>query len=114
LRRALPRLTVVDLAEAELALNAADDSIAVANWAFHRALYRASEWTRGVAIAEVLHVMVAPYVVLYVAGLDRRNDSDAEHSAMLDACRRRDQTTAVQLLERHLNSTAEALIAVLG
>lgn len=114
LQRAMSRMTIVDLAEAELALGAMDDSIAEANWAFHRALYQASAWPRGVAIASILHVMVAPYVVLYTARLGGRHDSDAEHAALLEACRRSDRTAALKLLEDHLDHAAEALAAFLG
>ena len=111
LRRAIPRLTIVDLAEAELALCGEGMSLTEANWSFHRALYRASGWEQGVAIAEVLHAAVAPYVVSYTQGLGGAASSDAEHVALLEACRRGDVKTACRQLIVHLDSAAAALQA---
>lgn len=111
LRRAIPRLSIVDAAEAELALSDEDVSLTEANWVFHRALYRASGWVQGVAIAEMLHAAVAPYVVLYTEGLGGAADSDAEHIALLEACRRGEADAAVTLLHAHLDGAEAALLA---
>ncbi len=118
LQQALPRLSIVDLAEAELALTPAasansansEASETEANWHFHRAIYQASGWQRGLAMAEILHVAVAPYVVLYTEGLGGAADSDAEHLALLDACRARDAGRALPLLDTHLAGAASTLI----
>jgi DNA-binding GntR family transcriptional regulator len=127
LRRAIPHLTIVDLAEAELALGPAagsgsasnkpsppsnatpPSSITESNWAFHRALYRAAGWQRGLAMTEILHAAVAPYVLLYTEGLGGARHSEAEHRAMLDACRAGAADTAVDLLDQHLANAADAL-----
>ena len=109
LERALPKLSIVDLAEAELALTADRLSLAEANWSFHRALYRASGWKRGLAIAEILHAAVAPYVLLYTERLGGAGDSDAEHSALLDACRNSNRKVAVGILRAHLDHASDAL-----
>jgi DNA-binding GntR family transcriptional regulator len=114
LRQAVSKLTIVDLAEAELALSNADMGVAESNWAFHRALYRASGWTRGLAIVEILHAAVAPYVLLYVDSLGGAEDSDAEHAALLESCRAGDVETAVELLQSHLSEAAEAVIDFLA
>ncbi|MEM7274266.1 MAG: GntR family transcriptional regulator [Actinomycetota bacterium] len=113
LTRAVPRLTVVDLAEAELALTDRARPLAEANWAFHRALYRAAGWDRAVATVELLHVTVAPYVVLYTDGLGGASDSEDEHRRILEACRRGDRDAAVSALEAHLEQAATALVAFL-
>ncbi|NOX30103.1 MAG: GntR family transcriptional regulator [Actinobacteria bacterium] len=109
LDRALPNLSIVDLAEAELALSSDSLSLTEANWAFHRALYRASECERGMAMTEILHAAVAPYVVLYTERLGGAKHSDDEHGAILDACRHGDRTAARSLLIQHLDAAAEAL-----
>ena len=109
LEQAMAKLSIVDLAEAELALTQTA-SLTEANWRFHRALYRASGWERGLAIAEILHAAVAPYVVLYTVGLGGAADSDAEHVALLEACRSKDTDRAIELLDQHLQSAATALI----
>lgn len=119
LRRAVPRLSIVDLAEAELALGdedqgAAGRSLTEANWAFHRALYRAAGWERGLALAQILHVAVAPYVVLYTEGLGGAGESHAEHLALLAASRDGDAEAAVAVLHDHLDHAEAALVDWLG
>ena len=113
LERALPHLSIVDLAEAEVALQADDLSISEANWAFHRALYGPSGWARGLAMAEILHVAVAPYLVLYTEGLGGATSSDAEHVALLKTCRQGKVAAAVEQLLDHLGHAEEALVAYL-
>ena len=113
LRQAIPRLTIVDLAEAELAL-VSDRGITESNWLFHRALYRASGWKRGLVIAEILHAAFAPYVLLYIESLGGAEPSDAEHRALLDACRRRDVDGAVEILRVHVAEASAAVIGSLG
>lgn len=119
LERAVAQLTIVDLAEAELALDQStanpDDtsSPTEANWAFHRALYAPAAWNRGLSVAAILHASVAPYVLLYLDSLGGSADSDAEHHALLDACRNGDASSAVALLNTHLRGAADALIEFL-
>ncbi|MEQ8437364.1 MAG: GntR family transcriptional regulator [Ilumatobacter fluminis] len=112
LERAVDRLSVVDLAEAEQALDD-DAGTADTNWRFHRALYRAADWRRGLAMVEILHAAVAPYVVLYTDALGGADDSDDEHARLLDACRRRDAPAALGLLHIHLERAERTLVASL-
>lgn len=116
LERSLPRLTIVDLAEAELALGGdtgeSSDS-AEANWRFHRALYRASGWARGLAVCEMLHAAVAPYVGLYTRSLGGAGTSDGQHRALLAAARAGDLPTALDVLGNHLDEAAAAVIEFL-
>lgn len=115
LERSTPRLTIVDLAEAELALDAPSTvSGTEANWRFHRALYRASGWQRGLAICEMLHAAVAPYVVLYTRSLGGAGASDTQHRDLLDACGAGDAETAIAVLERHLDDAARSVVEFLG
>jgi len=109
LARAMPKLSIVDFAEAEMALSRSGLSLTEANWVFHRALYRASGWRRGMAMIEILHAAVAPYVVLYTQGLGRTESADQEHAAILAACRSADADTATELLIQHLDEGAKAL-----
>jgi DNA-binding GntR family transcriptional regulator len=112
LRRAVPLLSIVDLAEAELALSATDRPTTQANWDFHAALYRAAGWQRGMAMVESLHAAVAPYVMLYIEGLDGGAVSVDEHVQILDACRAGQTEQACSLLETHLREAADALADV--
>ena len=107
----MPRLTIVDLAEAELALEADGATVTEANWAFHRALYRASGWQRGLAMVELLHAAVAPYVLLYTEELGGADASDEEHLALLAACRDGEVDAAVEVLHGHLDTAEAALVA---
>ena len=109
LRRAIPRMTVVDLAEAQLATEDAGRPLAESNWAFHRALYRAAGWPRGLAVAEILHTTVAAYVSLYTGRLGGAGASEHQHAALLDACRARRTAVARRLLVEHLDDAAAAL-----
>ncbi len=124
LRRAVPRLSIVDLADAELALDhrrpdepsaeAAGAAELESNWRFHRAVYRPSGWTRGLAMVEILHASVAPYVLLYTDRLGGRAESDAEHHELLAACRAGDGDQAAHLLDAHLARAARHLVGFLG
>lgn len=121
LRRSIPKLTIVDLAEAELSLSVAavgpsdiDPSGLEANWRFHRAMYTASGWKRGLGVVEILHASVAPYVRLYTDRLGGGSHSDQEHVALLAACRSGDVDGAVDLLDSHLERAASTLRAFLS
>ncbi len=112
LRQAVPNMNIVDLAEAEVAL-ASTGSVTELNWRFHRALYQAAGWQRGLAMVEILHASVAPYVVLYIEDLGGADDSNNEHVALLEACRAGDVATAEAELLSHLDRAAVALVAFL-
>lgn len=113
LLQAVPRMSIVDFAEAEMALGG-DGGVAARNWAFHGALYRASGWQRGVAMTEILYASVAPYVALYTEDLGGGQHSEDEHMALLEACRRGDTARAIDLLDHHLASAATTLIDFLS
>jgi DNA-binding FadR family transcriptional regulator len=98
------RLTIVDLATAEHALES-DAHDPRANWSFHRALYRASGWDRAIAVAESLHATVA----LYTEAFGGQSRSDDQHHALLEACRRRAAREARRVLTVHLDDAAAAL-----
>ena len=117
LRRAIPNLTIVDLAEAELALDDEAPSVAEANWVFHRSLYGPSGWERGLAITEILHAGVAPYVDLYDVYLDtaeRAGHSDEQHWQLLAACRSGNVAEAIDVLDAHLIEARDALVGFLS
>ncbi len=109
LSAAMGRHTIVDLAEAEHALDRRDLPPTAANWAFHAALYRPSGWHRGLRMAHALHATVAGYVLRYVADLGGADDSDREHRALLACCRAGDAAEADRLLEHHLSAASRAL-----
>lgn len=114
LRQAVSKLTIVDLAEAELALSSDSAGSVAGNWRFHRALYAASGWDRGVAMVEILYASVAPYVLLYTRELGGQADSDAEHDLLLAACRGGETERACAILDQHLADAASTLANFLG
>jgi DNA-binding GntR family transcriptional regulator len=114
LERSVPQLTIVDLAEAEMALDDVDAPIGESNWRFHRALYAGARWHRGSAIVRTLHAAVAPYVVLYTQSLGGSAASDAEHRELLSLCRARQTAKARTVLRRHLAEASSALLAHLA
>lgn len=114
LRHAIPNMSIVDVAEAELALANTELGVTESNWAFHRSLYRAAGWARGLAMVEILHAAVAPYVLLYLESLGGAGPSEAEHLALLDACRAGDVDAATALLRSHLADSSAAVIDFLG
>jgi DNA-binding GntR family transcriptional regulator len=113
LKRSVSQLTIVDLAQAEMALDDFAASIGEANWRFHRSLYAGAGWLRGSTIVGTLHTAVAPYVVLYTKKLSGSSASDAEHRELLQLCRAKETTKAVAVLKSHLAEASSALITYL-
>ena len=114
LSRAMPSLTVADLAEAEMAASGNEVSVtlAEANWAFHRALYRPSNWDRGLMLVEILYAAAAPYVE--ICGHVQEPKSRDGHAGMLDAVRRGDEKAALETLRDHLDLAESVLVGFLG
>ncbi len=109
LSHALPALTKVDLAKAEMALDLAIDEhdparLSALNWQFHHALYALSGrplllgTIRRLNMTSSLAEVIAQSIVL------RSERSHSEHLALLDACRDGDDQTASTLLSQHLTS----------
>lgn len=118
LQRALPHLTIADLARAEALLTTLDQEQQVArwselNWEFHALLYRPANLPRLLSWVSTLHVNVARYMVLYLAGMDYQAVSQQEHRALLAACRQGQGDLACDLLRHHLQSAADQLVAFL-
>lgn len=114
LRSSFGRLSKLDLAAAEMALDAADGETTPArlsdlNWSFHSALYAPSGRTmlletirrlnRSSALAEVVASSIAA----------RRARSHAEHLELLEICRGRDAEAAAACLTRHLSRAYAAV-----
>lgn len=118
LRRAIPHLTVANLAQAESVLDAIDHEQDVArwgelNWQFHAILYQPANLPRLMEAVRVLHINVARYLVIFLVGLEYQTTSQREHRAILQACRQGNETQAVALLADHLQAAATKLAAFL-
>ena len=118
LRRAIPHLTIANLAQAEEILTIIDQEQNLArwgelNWEFHTTLYDPANLPRLLEWVKILHLNVARYLVIYLAGLDYRGSSQREHREILEACRRGQIEVATTALEHHLQSASIQLIAFL-
>ena len=106
LEKAIPHLSNADLDRAE-GLAAELEAAPIAefarlNTAFHMALYRPCGRPRLLAHIEALARAADRYLRAAAAGLDYRGPSDAEHRAILAACRARDTERASALLKSHI------------
>jgi DNA-binding FadR family transcriptional regulator len=60
-----------------------------------------------------LHINVARYMTLYLAGMAYQAASQAEHRAILAACRQGKIELACEQLRQHLQAAASQLVQVL-
>jgi DNA-binding GntR family transcriptional regulator len=119
LRRAIPHLTIAELARAEEILSTIDQEEDLArwgelNWEFHATLYHPAGLPRLMEGVKTLHINVARYLVLYLAGMDYQMASQNEHRQILEACRRGDIEAATAHLTHHLQSASDHLVAFLN
>jgi DNA-binding GntR family transcriptional regulator len=83
------------------------------NWEFHAALYRPAAMPHLLVTLQMLHVNVGRYLVLYLADMAFHQQSQAEHYALLDACKAGDIDRSQRLLNSHLSDACHALITYL-
>lgn len=112
LKSALPRLSQADLLRAEGALLEIDAVTEPSewprlNWEFHASLYRPAHMEFLLRTLETLHHSVARYLLIYLAQPANQRASQAEHRALLDACRRRDLASAQRVLVTHLREASQ-------
>jgi DNA-binding GntR family transcriptional regulator len=122
LERAVPRMTSVDLAKAESALNAYDDSFDAAdivswgdiNRRFHMALHAPAGRRRSLALVESLLANTDRYTRLQLALTDGIARAQREHRILLELCRAGRTSAAGELLRAHIQHAAADLLAFLG
>jgi DNA-binding GntR family transcriptional regulator len=107
LRSAFSHFTKLDLAEAEMALDAAEmeeepSRLSELNWHFHRALYRPSNRQTLLRTIEQLNKASALAEVIASSIVARPEKSAAEHRKLLQACRDGDEAGAISMLSEHL------------
>jgi DNA-binding GntR family transcriptional regulator len=115
----VPRLTEAHVASARTALAAARkaktlQARAQHNWAFHRALYIASERPFMMSQLEKLWMHADRYLQFTWAHLPYEPRSDREHEAILDACEQGNVRLARQLTKAHILEAALAAIPLLA
>ncbi len=114
LRRAVPKLTAGDIAEAQAALleAAASDDIAVwevANRRFHNALMRPCAMPRLLVTIADLQSAAARYLFATWRDFDWQPRSDIEHRALLVAARAGNVEVAGVILRAHILAASETL-----
>lgn len=112
LQNSLPLLSEADLLRAEGALLEIDAVTEPSewprlNWEFHAALYRPAGMDLLLRTLETLHHSVARYLLIYLAQPANQRASQAEHRALLHACRRRDAVAAQRVLVEHLREASQ-------
>jgi DNA-binding GntR family transcriptional regulator len=116
LRRAVPRLSDLQLEQARRILDRAEQARDGADWGaldveFHQLIYGLDDRPRlGEMIAGLLR-RVDRYWLSHGLMLTHRLEFEEEHRALLAAGERRDAEAAAALLQRHLTGAAEHLVA---
>jgi len=77
------------------------------NETFHRELYEASRRRRLCDLIESLRVSSQHFIHLALSGRVPGPEVDAEHQAILDACRSRNIQAARAALHRHIEHTGQ-------
>jgi len=79
------------------------------NAAFHRTLHEPCGRPRLLAHVESLNALADRYLRLAIGTMEHQGPSDAEHHALLDACRARDADGARAILTAHILRARDAL-----
>lgn len=113
IKRVVERITDEELDQAEECLELMEQDPDPARWLelnreFHRRLIRGSRSPRIATTMENLRNLSTMYIGISVQSLpDRFDKANEEHRLILEACRRRDDASAVAAVEQHLKMTAE-------
>lgn len=118
LQLAMPHFSDALLDQTEKILHATElvtDPMAWAdlNWQFHASLYGPANRPRLLSMIKTLHVNIDRYIRLQMQALNYRDQSEAEHQQLLDACRQRDTDVATALLQQHIGRAAAQLVTYL-
>ncbi|MGJ3264424.1 MAG: GntR family transcriptional regulator [Salinarimonas sp.] len=121
LARSAPRLTEADFAALETILaeygaemRARDPSRwGTLNTALHMRLYVHAEQPRTAAIVSTLLSSTDRYTRIQLAFTDGRARAEAEHAALVGACRAGEHHRACALLAEHIDTARTALVALL-
>ena len=119
LERAIPNLSSADFIRAKSVLeifeNEQDRSQwSALNWEFHATLYQASQMPRLLHTIETLHNNVTRYLIIYLDRLSAQDISQKEHSAIFNACQKRNIDAATRQLTAHLRKASKRLMAFLS
>jgi DNA-binding GntR family transcriptional regulator len=113
---ALPRMTEAGLARCERILARYDKATTPLEWTtlnlkFHLALYEPAQRPRLLAMIERIVTEVDRGVRTHISRTVGRDDPQADHYAIVAACRQHDQAGALRRLQRHIGATQRALMS---
>lgn len=114
LKLAIPNLTPKAVAKARKILDTYDRSESPHEWrdlnlSFHLALYEPCHRPRLVKMIEDVVLMNSHFMRTFISATVGRDDAQAEHHEILDACAAGDSVRALALLETHIENTRAAL-----
>ena len=113
LAAAVPVMTPAALDEAARLIDLFDTAptaeLGQINWMIHSTLYSPSERELSLQMLQGLHTHAQRYVQLHMGAVDRERDTNAEHRAILAACRAGDTEGAVATLRDHLEGIGQAI-----
>jgi DNA-binding GntR family transcriptional regulator len=114
LKLAIPNFTRDVVARARRILDTYDHSDEPQVWrdlnlSFHLTLYKPCNRPRLVKMIEDVVLMNSHFMRTYISATVGRDDAQAEHHELLDACSSGDARRALRLLESHIEHTRAAL-----
>jgi DNA-binding GntR family transcriptional regulator len=115
---AVPKLTAADLAALDdlIAQQQQPDNLARwgdLNWQFHEVMYRSADRPVTLKMLKRIHDNIDRYLRFEISSSNGRARALREHQTLLAHCRAGDTAKAVQLLESHIQQTADSLITKL-
>ncbi len=118
LKAAFPELTEERLQQAEAILLKIEQEADVSrwgelNWEFHAALYAAAKRPRMFSLIQNLHLSIDRYMRLELSVMEHQAVSQQEHRQLLAACRDKDLTLALAILQNHIEDAARLLVQYL-
>ena len=116
LRLAIPKLSDQDLRRAQAVLEQTDHDpnpahSAELNWAFHEVLYLPACMPRMLSIVKTLHHHALRYHLVGFIALGFKEESQAGHRRILEACRNRDKEAALAALTEHLADSGKSIVS---
>ncbi|PLZ03164.1 GntR family transcriptional regulator [Burkholderia sp. WAC0059] len=113
---AIARVTEAEIARAERLVKEMDKADSglwgQLNWRFHETLYLPAQRDITLQMLRVLHDRCDRYFRFQVVKVPIREQSHDEHMGLVTACQKRDAKLGAKLLEQHVKTAAQQIMAV--
>jgi DNA-binding GntR family transcriptional regulator len=113
---AIPLITDAEIGKAERIVKDMDKATGgewgSLNWKLHETLYRPARCEITLQMLRVLHDRCDRYFRFQVVKVPIREQSHAEHMAIIDACRKRDVKLGTKLLETHVKVASQQIMSI--